>query len=251
MPDGDCLASYDSWGRLIIWRNYANTLAYRLDIKTSILVTDMQWSPCGYYLFLCGREGYIQSFSVINGINLFSIQIETTRSGNKAEFTCCVWNRPGTRVALGTENGEVVIIDPRGDVQLISIVSVSVSMYKGISVQGLEWYGPITMCKGRNGVLCESQYLSAYQKNGDVVLFEPLFDPEFKCNRTGVVDGAAVWNSRFSLMAVIGYEESNQCPIAKFLNSTGHTAFRLRDGLPSTPHERVSTSMWLRLCSEK
>ena len=113
MSDGDRLASYDSWGRLIIWTSRAKTLDYKLDIKTSILVTDMQWSPCGYYLLLCGREGHVQSFSTVNRINLFSIQVETTRSDNmKVELTCCAWNRPGTRVALGTENGEVVIIDP-------------------------------------------------------------------------------------------------------------------------------------------
>ena len=143
----------------------------------------------------------------------------------------------------------MVIIDPSDDGQLISIICVS--MNKGISVQSLEWYGPVTMCKKKNGVSYAAQYLSTYQKNGDVMLFESPFHPDFKCNRTGVVDGAAVWNSGFSLMAVIGYEKSNQRPIAKFLNSEGHAVFTLKDGLPSIPHERVSTSTWLRLYSEK
>jgi WD40 repeat protein len=241
MPDGDRLASYDSWGRLIIWRNRANVLAYELDIKTSLLVTDMQWSPCGYYLFLCGREGHVQSFSSINGLNLFSIQVEATNSNNKkAEFTCCAWNQPATRVALGTENGEVVIIDPSDNGRSIS----TICMHKGIPVQSLEWYGPVITCKKRGGVPYKSQYLSAYLKNGDVMLFESLFHSDVNCNRTGVVDGAAVWNSSFSLMAVIGYKKSNRCPIAKFLNNQGYVIFTLRDGLPSIPHERVSTSSY-------
>ena len=248
MPDGDRLATYDSWGTLIIWSSHAKTLAYNLDIKISILVTDMQWSPCGYYLFLCGREGHVQSFSTVNKINFFSIQVETTRNDNKkAEFTCCACNRPGTRVAIGTENGEVVIINPSDNGRSISTIPLS----KSFSVQSLEWYGPVTKCKKRNGVLYASQYLSVYQKNGDVVLFESLFHSNVKCIRTGVVDGAAVWNSKFSLMAVIGYEESNRRPIVKFLNSRGDAVFTLRDGLPSIPHERVSTSTWLRLCSER
>ena len=247
MPDGDRLASYDSLGKLIIWRNRANVLAYELSIKTSLLFTDIQWSPCGYYIFLCGREGHVQSFSTVTGLNLFSIQVEATRSGNKkAEFTCCAWNRPGTRVALGTENGEVVIIDPSDNGRSVS----TICMHKGISVQSLEWYGPVTMCK-RNGVPYESQCLSAYLKNGDVMFFESLFHSDVHCNKTGVVDGTAVWNSGFSLMAVIGYKKSNRRPIAKFLNNRGYAVFTLKDGLPSIPHERVSTSMWLRLYSER
>ena len=237
MPDGDRLASYDSWGRLIIWKNRANVLAYDLDIKTSLLVTDMQWSPCGYYLFLCGREGHVQSFSTTNGMNLFSIQVEATNSNNKkAEFTCCVWNQPATRVALGTENGEVVIIDPSDSGRSIS----TISMLRGIPVQSLEWYGPVTTCKKRSGVSYESQSLSAYLKNGEVMLFTSLIHVEVNCSRTGVVDGAALWNSTYSLLAVIGYKKSNRCPIVKFLNNQGYVLFTLMDGLPSTPHPRVS-----------
>ena len=239
MPDGDRLASYDSWGRLIIWKNRANVLAYELDIKTSLLVTDMQWSPCGYYLFLCGREGHVQSFSTINGINLFSIQVEATNSDNKkAEFTCCAWNRPATRVALGTENGEVVIIDPSDNGRSIS----TISMHKGIPVQSLEWYGPITTCKKRSGGLYQSQSLSAYLKNGDVMLFKSLTHADVNCSRTLVVDGAAVWNSSSSLLAVIGYKKTNRCPIARFLNNQGYILFTLLNGLPSIPQTKVSSS---------
>ena len=237
MPDGDRLASYDSWGKLIIWRNRANVFAYELDIKTSLLVTDMQWSPCGYYLFLCGREGHVQSFSTVNGLNLFSIQVEATNSnGKKAEFTCCAWNRPATRMALGTENGEVVIIDPSDNGRSIS----TICLYKGIPVQSLEWYGSVTTCRKRSGVSYESQHLSVYLKNGDVMLFESLISENVSCNRTGIVDGAAVWNSSFSLMAVIGYKKKNRRSIAKFLNNRGYVLFKLMDSLPLAPHTRVN-----------
>ena len=237
MPDGDRLASYDSWGRLIIWKNRANVLAYELDIKTSLLVTDMQWSPCGYYLFLCGREGHVQLFSSINGMNLFSIQVEATNSNSKkAEFTCCSWNKPATRVALGTENGEVVVIDPSDNGRSIS----TISMLKGITVQSLEWYGPITTCKRRNGVNYETQSLSAYLKNGDVMLFKSLVHPDVHCSRTMVVDGLAVWNSSSTILAVVGYKKTNRCPIVRFLNNKGYILFTLKDGLPTVPHTKVT-----------
>lgn len=238
MRDSDRLASYDSWGRIIIWKNRANVLAYELDIKTSLLVTDMQWSPCGYYLFLCGREGHVQLFSAINGMNLFSIQVEATNSNNKkAQFTRCSWNKPGTRVALGTENGEVVIIDPSDNGRSIS----TISMHKGIPVESLEWYGPITTCKKRTGVSYETQSLSAYLRNGDVMLFKSLVSPDVNCSRTNVIDGLAVWNSSCTLLAVVGYKKPNRCPIVRFLNSDGYILFTLKGGFPSVPHTRVSS----------
>ena len=236
MFDGDRLASFDSLGRLIIWRNRANVLAFELDIKTSLLITDMQWSPCGYYLFLCGRQGHIQSFSTVSGINFFSIQVEAANGSNKkAEFTCCAWNQPSTNVALGTEDGEVVIIDPSDRGRSIT----TMCMHKEIPVQSLEWYGPVTTHTKRSGVSYKSQSLSAYLKNGDVILFESPIDLEVNCNRTGVQDGAAVWNSSHSLLAVIGYKKTNRRPIAKFLNNRGYVLFKLTDGLPANPHAKV------------
>ena len=230
MPNGDRLASYDSWGRIIIWKNRANILAYDLEIKTSLLVTDMQWSPCGYYLLLCGREGHVQSFSAINGLNLFSIQVEATNSNSKkAEFTCCSWNRPGTRVALGTENGEVVVIDPSDNGRSIS----TISMHKGIPVLSLEWYGDVSTCMKRSGVTYETQSLSAYLKNGDVMLFKSLDHPDVNFSRTSVVDGRAVWNSSSTVLAVVGYKKTVRSSMVRFLNDQGYILFTVSDGLPT------------------
>ena len=92
----------------------------------------------------------------------------------------------------------------------------------------------------RSGVSHETQSLSAYLKNGDVILFESPIDLEANCNRTGVQDGAAVWNSSFTLLAVIGYKKTNRRPIAKFLNNQGYVLFTLTDSLPANPHARVS-----------
>ena len=236
MSDGDRLATYDCLGRVIIWKNRANVLAYELDIKTSLLVTDMQWSPCGFYLLLCGREGHVQSFSTINGLNLFSIQVEATNSNNrKAEFTSCSWNKPGTQVALGTENAEVVIIDPSDNGRSVSTISI----HKGVPVQSLEWFGPVITCTKQSGATYKSQSLSAYLKNGDVMLFKSLTHPDVKCSKTMVVDGVAVWNSSSTLLAVIGYKKTNRCPTIRFLNNQGYVLFTVTDGLPTPSRTRV------------
>ena len=180
----------------------------------------------------------MQSFSAITGMNLFSIQVEATNStSKKAEFTSCSWNKPSTRVTVGTENGEVMVINPSDNGRSIS----TISLHKGIPVLSLEWYGPVITSMKRGGLSYKSQNLSIYLKNGDVMLFSSLVHADVNCSRTMVVDGAASWNSSFSLLAVVGYNKTTQCPMVRFLDSQGYILFTLSNGLPSIPPQtRVS-----------
>ena len=227
---GDKLASYDSWGKINIWRNRANILSKEFQISTAVSVTDMQWSPCGYYLILCGKEGHVQMISGINGITFFSIQVEATlHHSGKTQFTCCTWNKPGSRVALGTEAGEVVLMDPNSNGRSIS----TVILRRDVPIQSLGWFGPITDCTTRSGELYQSQSLSAYHNSGSVLFLTNVSNPRCFCSETGVHNGKMAWNSSETLLAVVGFREDHLTAVTRFLDSRGIAIFTLCDAIPS------------------
>ena len=237
MPDGDQLATYDSWGRIVIWKNRANILAYFHQIRTPLTVTDMQWSPCGYYLLICGKHGNIQMFSSVNGMTLLSLQLQTpSRFSTTAHFTCCMWNQPTTRVALGTKTGELVLLNPDNGGSSVS----SVSIKKGIPIHSIQWYGPVRKCTTSGGADYNSQSLSAYLRNGIIVLFRSVSSPKCVYSETDVLDGILAWNSSNTMLAVVGYSKQDSSPLICFINQQGYTIFTLHNALPHIPRPQVT-----------
>ncbi len=240
MKGGDKLASYDSWGRLIGWRSRANVLAREYQIYTSVVVTDMQWSHCGYYLFVCGEDGHMLLFSGINGLNLFSLQIQgVSPLTANAQFTTSSWNEPSTRVALGTQNGEVILLNPNSNGQTISTMTLK----QGVPVQTIQWYGPVVDCTHRSQHSrprsYKSQSLSALLKNGDVVFFKSTSSRHCLCCKTAVHNGYAKWNSSCTLLSILGYHDDLCTPIVRFVNAKGYVVFTITEGLPQQPREKV------------
>lgn len=238
MPNGDRLASYDSWGRIIMWGSRAHVLAYEFQINTAVLVTDMHWSPCGYFIIACGKGGHIMAFSSVTGMNLFSVQIEATSCrSNKAKLTCCSWNKPGTRVALGTSNGEVIVLDPEDSGNSITTITI----HQGVPVQSLQWHGPVRKYRKQNGSSYLSQSFSVYLRNGDCILFQSVSCHECVYSKTGIADGKASWNSDDTLLAVVGYRRGvrRSAPIARFLNHKGYVVFTVPEDLHILPRTQV------------
>ena len=233
------LASYDSWGRIIIYQNRANVLAYQFKVKTGVIVADMQWSPCGYYIAICGNDGHIQMLSAVNGMALFAVQVEAANHRARPDFTCCAWNEPGTRVALGTSNGEILLLNPADNGSNIS----TISLRGGLSVLSIEWYGEVKTCHETDGTSYKSQSLSVYLNNGDVILFKAVAHTECVCSKTRTVDGIALWNSTHTLLAVVGYKKGatgSPSPIVRFLDNRGYVLFTVSEGLKPTPRPKVS-----------
>jgi len=92
---------------------------------------------------------------------------------------------PSVRIALGTQTGEIVLLDPSNIRTSIS----SVSIKKDISVQSIQWYGPVAKCFTRDGGSYNSQSLSAYLENGTVVLIKSVSSPHCVYSQTGVHNG--------------------------------------------------------------
>ena len=238
MPGGDRLASYDSWGRIIVWRNRANIFATEFQVNTPVNVTDMQWSCCGYYIVICGKEGHIQMISGINGLSFFSIQVEAISPlSARATFNCSAWNEPGTRVAFGTQSGEVVLLDPSDNGSSLSTTTIK----KNVAVRSIQWYGPVVNCETRSGKY-KSQGLSAYLRNGDVIFFKTMSDPHCVYSQAGVYDGLAAWNSSYTLLALVGYAKDLSCPLIRFLNTEGHVIFSIHNALSQLSSKQVCPS---------
>ena len=169
-PQGDRLATYDSWGTVKIWRNRSNVLALDFDFTTSVLVRDMQWSPCGLYIAICGEEGELQVFSGLNGISIFAIQVvSSTQHSTHAEFTCLTWNKVSTRLALGTAKGELIDTDPTQNGQFISIMM----MHEHVPVCHAQYFGPTEEVHLHNEQAA-SQSLSLYMEDGEVAIFPTI-----------------------------------------------------------------------------
>ena len=230
MPSGVRLASYDSWGCIILWNNHACALALQFKIKPMVVVTDLQWSPCGSYLITCAESGNIALYSSSTGTIVFSMYVGCSYSlVKRAKFTCCSWNQPGTRIAFGTYNAKVVFLDPVSRAFTINGIDDS------LPVQCIDWYRPTMQCRGKDDtvspVLC--QCVSVYLRNGTVV-FNQIPDRDVRICTTGIVDGGAAWSSNKSVFVVIGRKDLSCVflPVAYFFNCEGDVIFTISQDLP-------------------
>ena len=231
-PQGDRLATYDSWGNIKLWANRANVLALESSLSTTMVVTDMQWSSCGFYVVICGEEGYIQILSGMNGQRLFVTQVVAPhRFSTQAEFTCCTWNKSNTQIALGTRRGEVFGIDPNEEGHFI----FTTLDREGVAVQSLHFFGPVheIPMNTRNGEkMTATQSLSLYLSNGDIVFFPTLISKFCACVKTQLIKGIAQWNSEDTLLAVVGHrEEAHQVLGARFLDAHGDILLTVNQAL--------------------
>ena len=229
-PSGQRLASYDSWGKIILWKNRANILACDFEITTNSLVTDMQWSPCGYNVIICGKEGHIQLFSGLSGVVFFSIQLCAPRLQDfRATLSSCAWNRLGNQVALATEKGEVMLLDPTSNGQLLS----TLTLREGVAVGDIEWFGPPRSCQTKHEKDYHWQKLTAYLKNGEVVFFSDYSPPTCVSTKTSIIDGRAKWSSNSKILAVVGHSATSSTPLVQLLNTKGDVTATVHQALPA------------------
>lgn len=238
---GDRIATCDSWGGIKIWKNRANVLAVDFEFITTVLVRDMQWSCCGYYIAICGEEGHLQVFSGLNGANIFAIQlVAALRFSSQAQFSCCSWNSSGTRIALGTERGEVVDVDTTDDGQTVLTIGVR----DGVPVLSTHYFGPakeITKhTSSREAVAVPTQSLSVYLSSGEVRIFPTICSGQSICVQTRVVNGTSAWNGNGELMVVVGQRsQGSMSTIARFIDSNGNILLTVDNLLPPYPKPEV------------
>ncbi len=196
-PLGDKLVSYDGWGNVRIWKIRSNIFASEYECSTVTPVTDIQWSPCGMYIAICGEEGQLQVISGHDGSIVFAIHaIATSSFGSYAEFTSLTWNSTSTRIALGTGKGEVIEVDPHQNGKFLMMMS----MHEGVSVRHVEYFGSVEYFQepdrrqGGDGVVdrelqdwIPSQSLSLYMQDGEVAMFPTATETQCYCVQVRII----------------------------------------------------------------
>ena len=241
LPNGDRLVTCDSWGNVKVWKCRAKVLAMDFQFVTRISVTDVQWTWCGYYVGLCGDDGYLQVFSGLTGLNLYSVQVvSSAQHSSPARFTSIAWNKPSTRLSLGTEDGEVMGVDPMSDIQGIQTMIVK----QGVSVCSVHYYGPVVqqVIETDNELkMVSSQSLSVYLADGEVCFFADENTLDCDSVMTPIVDGMARWNSTDTILAVLGSTTAHpHQPSARFINRDTNMILSLDQILPYSPDIDVS-----------
>ena len=177
---------------------------------------DLQWSPCGTYIAVCGDK-----MEILSGIDFQSLHVRST----DPFIYCisCAWNECSTQLALNTFGGKVVVFDPNYDVD-----QASSNFNNDVPIKCLQYYGPVQEIRvsSKQGpkISIESQALSAYLING-VVIFNMKVRLSH-CHtvrvQTHLVKGLVEWNTSKTILAVVGsHHDSPQILSAKFFNQKG------------------------------
>lgn len=168
-----------------------------------------------------------------------------TQYGAHAQFTSLSWNKSITCMALGTERGEVIDVDPIQQGRFISTLIVR----ENVPVLNVCYYGPmkevdIMTPEGSQTLITQS--LSLYLANGEVAIFHNLSSASCMCVHTRIVNGVAQWNSKQTLLAVVGYHaRSPGLPTppyitARFLNEEGNIIMSMDRLIATRPGTDVS-----------
>ena len=141
--------------------------------------------------------------------------------------------------ALDTQTGELVLLDPDNGGRSIS----SVSLKKGIPIHSIQWYGAVSKCHTSAGASYDSQSLSAYLRNGIIVLFRSINSLKCVYSETDVSDGVVAWSPSSTMLAVVGYSKQDSFSLICHINPQGYTIFTLHNALPHIPRPQV-TNWW-------
>ena len=216
---GDKLATYEydsTNGQAKLWFNDSNVYAPKYTITFQQKVRDMQWSPCGSYIAVCGDK-----IEILSGHDLQRLHVSSADQYFDEYAMSCAWNDCSTQLAIGSSHGRVLVIDPNYD------INHALMFLKDSSINNLQYFGTVqeiqvTSRQGQN-IFVESQALSAYFSTGDVI-----FDLRVRlcyCTtrvQTDLIKGMAKWNADKTMLAVVGYySNSPQILSAKFFNQFG------------------------------
>ena len=236
-PNGNMLASYDSWGKVVVWKNALSTFIRSFEIELPFTVSDMQFCPTSYSLLVCTPTGQVMKYSMVHGMIQLSVQLEPTHARqHRPELTCCSWTKTGEAVALGCQQGDVIIIWPNSPTPHFTTLSLS----RRTPVRSVQWYGPvIETCQSTQQESFQAQRLSTYFSNGRVIILQSFSSRECVSSFSGVYNGTAEWNSSGTLLALAGYQRDGVSPIVRFMDSTAHLLYSLVQPLPFTPGDEV------------
>ncbi len=263
----DKIATCDSSGTVIVWRNHSGRSIMELVNNRGVAISDFQWSYDGNKVLIAYSDGYVLVGTAYGRriwarqLNLGSF-VTSPNLSQPSKLLSSTWSPDDSRIVVGSSIGELIELDAIHGGTLVSTTEV----LPGIGIIGLQWVlvpklastresKPTTLSVGapesgqshayglgqipmHNHVSADSEgssdsksggnvRLSLYLRNGKVVLMNSCGDQQATIIRTGLVDGKMLWSSDGSILAVSGFRKSQSMSTIRFFRPSGQLLFTL------------------------
>lgn len=251
----DKIATCDSSGTVIVWRNHNGRSIMELVNNRGTQISDFQWSNDGTKVLIAYTDGYVlvgTAFGRRIWARQLSIGTFVTMPNSHSQpsrLLSSTWSPDDSRIVVGSSIGELIELDAFHNGSLVSTTEV----LPGIGIIGLQWVhapGPEPKTTPQSGASHlensderSSVRLSLYLRNGKVVLMNSCGDQQATIIRTGLIDGKMLWSGDGSVLAVAGLRKSQTISTVRFFQPTGQLLFTLPLGT------KVSWCV-VRCCSE-
>ena len=247
----DKIATCDSSGTVIVWRNSSGRSIMELVNNRGTPISDFQWSNDGNRVLIAYVDGYVLMGTAFGRriwarqLSLGSYVTSPINSTQSSRLLSSTWSPDNSRIVVGSSIGELIELDAIHGGTLVSTTEV----LPGIGIIGLQWvYGPKTpiasspptSSDNNNGSSEEggsesnkqlssssNVRLSLYLRNGKVVLMNSCGDQQATIIRTGLIEGKMLWSSDGSILTIAGFRKSQSQATVRFFQPTGQLLFTL------------------------
>ncbi len=237
----DKVATCDSSGTVIVWRNHNGRSIMELVNNRGTQISDFQWSRDGSKVLITYTDGYVLLGTAFGRriwarqLNIGTFVTAPTAHTQTSRLLSSTWSPDDSRIVVGSSIGELIELDAYHNGSLVSTTEV----LPGIGIIGLEWVripggGATTPTKpmSASAILQDNESkcnvrLSLYLRNGKVVLMNSCGDQQATIIRTGLIDGHMMWSCDGSVLAVAGLRKSQGVSTVRFFQPSGQLLFTL------------------------
>ena len=237
----DKIATCDSSGTVIVWRNHNGRSIMELVNNRGSQISDFQWSRDGSKVLITYSDGYVLVGTAFGRriwarqLNIGTFVTSPATHSQSSRLLSSTWSPDDSRIVVGSSIGELIELDAYHNGSLVSTTEV----LPGIGIIGLQWVRipgadsteaskPLSV----TGILEDRDVkpnvrLSLYLRNGKVVLMNSCGDQQATIIRTGLIDGKMLWSDDGAILAVAGLRKSQSISTVRFFQPSGQLLFTL------------------------
>ena len=140
-PHLDKIATCDSSGTVIVWRNHNGRSVMELVNNRGTQISDFRWSNDGTKVLIAYVDGYVLVGTAYGRriwarqLNLGSFVTSPTSTSQTSRLLSSTWSPDDSRIVIGSSIGELIELNAIHGGMLVSTTEV----LPGIGIIGLEW----------------------------------------------------------------------------------------------------------------
>lgn len=137
----DKIATCDSSGTVIVWRNHNGRSIMELVNNRGTAISDFQWSNDGNKVLIAYIDGYVLVGTAYGRriwarqLNLGSFVTSPSNDSQQSQLLSATWSPDDSRIVVGSSIGELIELDAVHGGTLVSTTEV----LPGIGIIGLQW----------------------------------------------------------------------------------------------------------------